>query len=118
MVPNSSLNSVIHSLNKDDRHIDLSVTDYQISKLGNFSYPSISPARPPRVLQAKLGRKRPIPHKKPTQKPKPRPVKRTRKPRGPDDWMYDGVLNLEEEWYLIIYKRLYKLFFYMCNLLL
>ena len=32
-------------------------------------------------------------------KPPPKPkMKKSRPPRGPDDWMYDNVLNLDEEW--------------------
>ena len=38
-------------------------------------------------------------------KPPPKPkMKKTRPPRGPDDWMYDNVLNLDEEWDSSLYN--------------
>ena len=41
---------------------------------------------------------KPILVSKPKAKPKKVKPKKTRKPRGPDDWMYDGVYNVDEEW--------------------
>jgi hypothetical protein len=98
IVVNSHLNLVTHSSIKDNRSKVSPVVGNQFSKLNSSSYPITSPARLPRVRKPRVGRKSPLPQKA-THKPKPRPVKRTRKPRRPDDWMYDGVLNLDAEWY-------------------